>query len=968
MTSTPIAATTSAGGAARRRAWQGWARLSVAVGTVGSLLVGCGGGSEIFPAKEGRVHFMLASVEGGTCSLFDVDTGSTRLAGPARTVKGTAVFENVDPSLGLVRVECTGGTFTDLATGVTQTAPRTRAVTEIRSSIFSATVSPLTEIAMRVVEEREDLNARTAYRGILANVATSFGLDGVDLVAVRPIDLNTDVADKSDAGHYGVALAVISELEADLGETSEEEVVTTLLGGLANDGRFTVDEVRDLYMQAMENFFRNPRSNATKGLEADLHDLFDKTAVAPLSSQVTHVDAEGSDLQDGVASTTVRAGQPSVFDIVGTHLYLGMTVKLGDDSCRLRDLSSHAPLSQDRPDQIMLAECPARAAGTADLVVLDRGRPEYRVAITIADDTPTASAERRKPLSTGTSSGAQGSSYVYGTITAAAPGITPPDSAHDYSESALEYFPVAGVTVELLDSAGALVQTTTADNDGYYEFDRAPESNRVRVVVKAEIKRERTSPNTGPSYTFTVRDNTSTVSPKRAYQLVSSEITTGATPRSDYPLDIRARVGFNAAGNAQASAQRESAPFAILRIINSAVNKLVATDPNISMPELNIYWSTRNVGADGNKNIGQIGTSHFANTGLMPGLFILGAADSDTDEFDQGVIGHEFGHYLQAKLSYSDSPGGSHSSNQFKDASLAFGEGYGTAVGGLLAGSKHYCDVSGPRQSGGFCIDLTNPVEPGEANGFYAEYSIVKLLYGIGNLPGQGFPQFFTAFSKMRATVHSATIFSFLDIYLQDNPGAASQVQALMAESNIKSSNPFGVLPAGAPADAAIGAAANKGTAAAGAPDLETLYVNLPLLTNVAAPVNGQLPRPLTQNEPTVCLNDNLQGAQSGNGLGMSRRFVFTANFTGSIGVRGVDDQGALLSDQGVYFTARDTTGAQINIWGYGTIGPDNLGYHGYLDVVQGRSYTVSMLVWNPDIILNGSQCGNRLVLFRVED
>ena len=90
------------------------------------------------------------------------------------------------------------------------------------------------------------------------------------------------------------------------------------------------------------------------------------------------------------------------------------------------------------------------------------------------------------------------------------------------------------------------------------------------------------------------------------------------------------------------------------------MTKIEATDPNVVFPDVNFYWSPKNVGTDGNKEQGQIGTSHYADSGTLPGVFILGKADVDTDEFDQGVIGHEFGHWLQSVLSSSDNPGGSH--------------------------------------------------------------------------------------------------------------------------------------------------------------------------------------------------------------------------------------------------------------------------------------------------------------------
>lgn len=950
---------------------------TVAAAALAALLIGSNGWSSSEPSGSQapgtvtsalastsgiRVNFAgLAPVKGGLCFLKHPQTGS-KIAGPRITNRhGVAIFPNVSPAPGIVLVKCIGGRYIDQATGLSQPAPRTRSYVNITSTNFNATVSPLTEIATRIVR-REGLNPATNFPGILANIATSFGLDGINLARVRPINLNKVVADNSDAGHYGVALAVISQLEFELGETTEEEVVATLLSGLANNGQFTRDDIRDLYLDSMEKLFANPRIAANMGLETDLHELFDNVTIAPLASQVDHVDAENSLLQAGQPTHTIAANQRSVFDIVGTHLYLGMTARLGDANCRLRDLESLSPLSHDTFLQVMLAECPAQPAGTADFVVLDRGRLENTTRITISD---TAAPEIATQAVTSAIVGT-GPSSVLGRVTAEAPGIIPPSAAHNYDTANLEVFNVAGVTVDLIDPLGTVLGTTSTAADGTYVFDGVAESLSVRVIVRAQVRRTRSTPDVGPQYNFVVRDNTTTTTPKQAYQITSPSLTTVTGINT---INVRAGIGFDSNGNPLSGMQRQSAPFAILRIINNAAVMLSTVNPNLTLPELNIYWSVRNIAVSGDTQLGQINTSHYSRGGLLPGLFILGAANSDTDEFDQGVMGHEFGHYLQAQLSYSDSPGDSHSFNEFKDASLAFGEGYGTAVGGLLSSgpnSRFYCDVSGNQQRGGFCDDLTQPVEAGEANGFYSERSIIHLMYGIGTIPGQGFTPFFNAFTQIRNTVHSATIFPFLNNYLAANPGVSPQVQNLMATNNIKSSDPFGVLPPGTPADPAINEAASRGAAPMGANDLERLYFTIPLIANVPAPSPTQPPRALSQNEPPFCLNENLRGARRSNGLGMLRRFQVTANFTGQMLLRGQDDNGKTLSEQGVYFSVRNDTGAEISIFGYGGVNASD--YYGVIDAEQGRTYTITLHVYNTDIILNGSQCGNRLLLARAAD
>lgn len=73
-------------------------------------------------------------------------------------------------------------------------------------------------------------------------------------------------------------------------------------------------------------------------------------------------------------------------------------------------------------------------------------------------------------------------------------------------------------------------------------------------------------------------------------------------------------------------------------------------------------------------------------------IYVLGIA-RDTDQFDDPVLGHEFGHYLEDAYSRSDSPGGDHDGSP-TDPRLAWGEGYGTFTGCEIMGSPIYIDTA----------------------------------------------------------------------------------------------------------------------------------------------------------------------------------------------------------------------------------------------------------------------------------
>ena len=76
------------------------------------------------------------------------------------------------------------------------------------------------------------------------------------------------------------------------------------------------------------------------------------------------------------------------------------------------------------------------------------------------------------------------------------------------------------------------------------------------------------------------------------------------------------------------------------------------------------------------------------------GIYILGDfAAGDTDEFDQSVIAHEFGHYFEDRFGRSDSIGGDHGgSATLVDLRVAFGEGWGNAFSGMVLGDPIYRD------------------------------------------------------------------------------------------------------------------------------------------------------------------------------------------------------------------------------------------------------------------------------------
>ncbi len=135
---------------------------------------------------------------------------------------------------------------------------------------------------------------------------------------------------------------------------------------------------------------------------------------------------------------------------------------------------------------------------------------------------------------------------------------------------------------------------------------------------------------------------------------------------------------------------------------------------------------------------------------------------------------------------------------------------------------------------------------------------------------------------------------------------------------------------------------------------LSTLYPSVTL----AAANPGTEAVPLTPTgPPRCCINHNLPGAKLSNGLGMLKRFTFTAAFTCSIGIKLADDKGAPLDGKDTSASARSDRGGKVrtNEWGDAV----------QIPVEAGARYTVLFQQTRPEVF-QGNRCSNSLSLWRM--
>lgn len=356
--------------------------------------------------------------------------------------------------------------------------------------------------------------------------------------------------------------------------------------------------------------------------------------------------------------------------------------------------------------------------------------------------------------------------------------------------------PIRGATVLLINAAsGAELGRMSSTDNGDYSFTGIPASIDVRLRVLAELVQ------TGqPNWNAQVRDNTDAASgalPNRAlYAVEGSNFNTGSI---DVIRDLTATTGW---GVNSYTGPRSAAPFAILDAMYSGIQLVLTADPSASFTPMDAYWSVNNtLTSTSDIDNGELTASFYTTNpdggAPNPSLFLLGDADTDTEEFDDHVVMHEWGHYFEDNFSRSDSIGGPHSLGQSLDARLAFGEGFATALAAMALNDPQYCDTGRPGSTQGFG---SNAESDGiGVQGWFNEVSVTTLLYDLFDTNNDGAdnnsigftPIFNTMVGPQASTEAFTTVFSFAaELRPMVNAGLQSFIDLQLTHENI---NPNGI-------------------------------------------------------------------------------------------------------------------------------------------------------------------------------
>lgn len=345
--------------------------------------------------------------------------------------------------------------------------------------------------------------------------------------------------------------------------------------------------------------------------------------------------------------------------------------------------------------------------------------------------------------------------------------------------------PVRGAVVEAVDSGGTTVRaTTTTDATGTYTMQVQSGRNLI-VRIKAQLLRASAGQGT-PAWNFRVLNNTNG---SALYALDSTPFTTGTAAMT---VNLNAATGW---GGVSYTGTRAAAPFSLLDVAYEVLTLVQTANANAAFAALDIFWSTQNrpVSTPFNPAIGNIGTT-FYQSGVGGGVFVLGDANNDTDEFDQHVIAHELGHFFQDVFSRDDSVGGEHSTNQLLDLRVAFSEGWGNAFSGMVKNDPLYRDSFGAGQGSDFQIPVeNNPTGP--TRGWFSEASVQSLIWDFFDATADandavalGFVPIFTVMNtELRTNEPLSAIFPFVTALKTRNAGAAGAIDTLVTAQGIVS-------------------------------------------------------------------------------------------------------------------------------------------------------------------------------------
>jgi hypothetical protein len=334
----------------------------------------------------------------------------------------------------------------------------------------------------------------------------------------------------------------------------------------------------------------------------------------------------------------------------------------------------------------------------------------------------------------------------------------------DYAAPAV--LPVRHHRVSLVDVGGTVLAEGRTDAAGAYTlyYDGTATTATLQVDAHLELP--------GGMGSVVVRDNTDGNADWVSFG-PSVDLTVPATD-----LDLLIEDGWNGASYDH----RASGPFAITDGALQASEAWLAASPGVSLPDLIVYWSPDNRPESGDDALGLIGTSFYRSDEVA--IYLLGAADVDTDEFDRHIVIHEWTHYFQDQISRLDSVGGSHSFGYVLNPTVAWSEASATAVATLIYTDTEYTDTRGVDQQGGFFDDPEDDQDI--VPGWWSESAVLRWTNDVyddtsetGDTVGLTIDDLLVDMAAVRDVPEFNTVFTAATQAAAAHPGSAGGIDTL---------------------------------------------------------------------------------------------------------------------------------------------------------------------------------------------
>ena len=274
--------------------------------------------------------------------------------------------------------------------------------------------------------------------------------------------------------------------------------------------------------------------------------------------------------------------------------------------------------------------------------------------------------------------------------------------------------PIRFAEVDVIDAANAVLGSGATDANGAFTIniiDSTVRNVRVRckTIAPAASTLELRVLQTGTSAVFAVVSNTYT------------------NHNPNVNIDFRA-TPVVATPSVQPSTVNAGDPFNIFDSVVDAFDAVASLRGTRPTLQLTVYW-----------NLGSNNGTYYTST--TRSIFLFGLP-SDSDGYDDSVILHEVGHYIEDTLAATDNPGGAHSLNGLYDLRLAWSEGVATLFQNVvrqwqgLPRPEIYVDTSGEPGAGhafiSYDVETPSVGVPTARN----EVAVNAALWDIVDVPG----------------------------------------------------------------------------------------------------------------------------------------------------------------------------------------------------------------------------------------